>query len=293
MAYFMRFRTEIQINPANFTISHSDAIGMMGSCFTENISAKMINAGFRTMVNPFGIVYNPLSLGKQIDQLLNGKVYTVSDIFSDNTLYHSFSHHSRFSGTNPELVLENINCTIREASDFLQKASILILTFGTAFVYRLKTSGEIVSNCHKLPDAVFTHHRAGIQEIVSEWNRLISLLKTHNPALKIILTVSPIRHWKNGANENQLSKATLLLSINELVNTHPDCYYFPSYEMMLDDLRDYRFYADDMVHPSSKAIDYIWEKFSETFFDKKTIEAVKNFENAKKALNHRLLHPEI
>ncbi|GHU65467.1 hypothetical protein FACS1894123_11390 [Bacteroidia bacterium] len=263
----------------------------MGSCFTENISAKMINAGFQTMVNPFGIVYNPLSLGKQIERLFDRKAYTSSDIFSDKTLYHSFSHHSRFSGTNPKLVLENINRTIREASDFLQKVPTLILTFGTAFVYRLKASGEIVSNCHKLPDAVFTHHRAGIPEIVSEWNRLISLLKTNNPALKIIFTVSPIRHWKNGANENQLSKATLLLSIHELVNTHQDCYYFPSYEMMLDDLRDYRFYADDMIHPSPKAIDYIWEKFSETFFDKKTIEAAKNFENAKKALNHRPLHP--
>ncbi|GHT05488.1 hypothetical protein FACS189423_09690 [Bacteroidia bacterium] len=260
---------------------------MMGSCFVENISVKMLQSGFTADVNPFGIVYNPASLAAGLQDLINRKTHTEKDLFLHEGLYHSFSHHSRFSGTTIETVLEKINTRILSSSEFLQQATVLIITFGTANVYRLVSSGEVVSNCHKLPAKVFDEKRLTVHQITGKWNELIQQLQTLNPGLKILFTVSPIRHWKDGANANQLSKATLLLVIQELTTTNPQCYYFPSYEIMLDDLRDYRFYADDLIHPNSQAMDYIWEKFGEAYFDNKTREVIREYEKKQKTLNHR------
>jgi len=169
---------------------------------------------------------------------------------------------------------------------FLRTADLLIITFGTAFVYRLQSTGEIVSNCHKLPAKLFTYRRLTIEEIVKEWNDLIARLQTLNSKLRILFTVSPIRHWKDGANGNQLSKSILLLAVEELLRDHSHCFYFPAYELVLDDLRDYRFYAEDMLHPSSQAIDYVWEKFSEAWFDCETLEKAREFEKQNRSLNH-------
>ena len=285
----MKFRTEIQILPSDFSIMHQDKILMMGSCFTENISEKLLQAGFEVHVNPFGIVYNPVSLANGLHDLIHRKIYTETELFLYQGVYHSFSHHSRFSGTDKELVLSKINTTIDDVSDFLRQANFLIITFGTATVYRLATSGEVVSNCHKLPAKEFQEERLTVSQIFNLWNEIISNLQNLNPKLKILFTVSPIRHWKNGAHANQLNKATLLLALNELIKSNNSCFYFPAYELVLDDLRDYRFYAEDLIHPNTQAIHYIWEKFGEAYFDKKTVELNKEYEKKQRAMNHRSL----
>jgi hypothetical protein len=283
---------EIEAQPSKFRLSHPDKIMMMGSCFVENISPKMIYSGFQVDVNPFGIAYNPISVADGLYDLINNKIYTGNILFNSQGVYHSLHHHSRFSGIDKDVVLEQINFRIKQSSLFLKKADTLIVSFGTARIYRLITSGEVVSNCHKLPVNRFREERLTVEQIVRYWNELIQCLRTFNPDLKLLFVVSPIRHWKNGAHENQLSKATLLLSVDELIATNDRCYYFPSYEIMMDDLRDYRFYSVDMIHPSQQAIDYIWEKFSKIYFDAKTLSIIQEWDSIQKALNHRALHPD-
>jgi hypothetical protein len=265
---------------------------MIGSCFAENISAKMSAAGFNIDVNPFGVVFNPLSLSQNLNRLMDKKLYTESELFRDKDLFHSFAHHSRFSGTNLLETLEKINLRIEHSSTFLQKSNFIIVTFGTAFAYRLRTTGAIVSNCHKLPASLFIQERICLEDIVVEWNNLIERLKRHVHGIKILFTISPLRYLKYGFHENQLSKATLLLAIEKIIRENPDTCYFPSYEIVIDDLRDYRFYAEDLVHPSAQAIDYIWEKFSETYFDKETQKIAREFEAIEQALNHKPFYPE-
>ena len=211
---YMKFRTEITVQSSDFKISHTCKTAMHGSCFAENMASKFLNAGFSIDLNPFGIAYNPLSLSQNMNRLLDNKPYFADELFKDNDVYHSFSHHSRFSGIDPNEVLSGINSRIEQSSAFLQKANLLIITFGTAYVYRLQSNGNVVSNCHKLPAKFFTYKRLTIEEIIREWNSLIVRLQTFNSSLRILFTVSPIRHWKDGAHENQLSKSILLLSID-------------------------------------------------------------------------------
>jgi len=282
----MNLRTEISVPASDFKITHDCKIAMMGSCFAENTASKFLNAGFTVDVNPFGIVFNPLSLSKNLNRLMENKPFAADELFKDNDLYHSFSHHSRFSGSDTNEVLAKINSAMEQSLTFLRTADWIIITFGTAFVYRLQSTGEVVSNCHKLPAKLFTYRRLTIEEIVGEWNDLITRLQTLNLSLRLLFTVSPIRHWKNGAHENQLSKAILLLAVEELIRNNSHCFYFPAYEVVLDDLRDYRFYAEDMLHPSSQAIDYIWEKFTEAWFDGETLKKAREFEKINRSLNH-------
>lgn len=288
----MKFRTELSVLQGDFQISHSDAIAMMGSCFTENISLKMSAAGFNIDVNPFGTVYNPLSLSLNLNRLTDGKLFVENELFKDKDLFHSFAHHSRFSGTNLSETLEKINSRLAYSSAFLRKANMLIVTFGTAFVYRLQATGALVSNCHKLPASLFIHERAGLEDIAVEWNNLIKRLKKYTPGIKILFTVSPLRYLKDGFHENQLSKATLLLAIEKIIHDNPDTYYFPSYEIVTDDLRDYRFYADDLIHLSEQATDYVWEKFSDAYFNRETQKIAREFESVERALRHEPFYPE-
>ena len=288
----MIFKTEIQILPFDFKISHQDKIMMTGSCFAENMAGKIQSAGFRTYVNPFGILYNPASISKNIQAILYSKKYAGSDLFEYQGLYYSFDHHSKFSDSSQVDCIDKINKEVKYANDYLKDASILIVTFGTAFAYTLKKTGVVVSNCHKLPEKTFDRRRLSVNEIVEDWKYLIILLKQYNPDLKILFTVSPIRHWKDGAHENQLSKSVLLLAIDELIKQYTHCYYFPSYEIMMDELRDYRFYAGDMLHPSDLAIDYIWEKFSLAFFEKKTLALIDEWMKIKQALDHKPFNPD-
>jgi len=282
----MKFRTEISVSPGDFKITHDCNVAMQGSCFAENMAAKFVNAGFSTDVNPFGIAYNPFSLSQNLNRLLDNEPYRADELFKDNGIYHSFSHHSRFSGIDRNEVLKNINSRMEQSLNFLRTADWLIITFGTAYVYRLQSTGNVVSNCHKLPAKLFTYNRLTIDDIVGEWNRLIIRLQMLNPSLRFLFTVSPVRHWKDGAHGNQLSKSILLLSIEELLQNHSTCFYFPSYEIVLDELRDYRFYTEDMLHPSSQAMDYVWEKFTTVWFDDETKKKALAFEKIHSMSNH-------
>jgi len=283
----MKFRTELNIPKSDFKINLDDKIAIFGSCFAENISEKLSQAGFCIDANPFGIVYNPISLADIFHQIVDNKIYTENDLIKHDGVYHSFSHHSRFSSSDKNLVLEKINSRIKEAFIFLKTADYLIITFGTSYYYRLAETGQPVSNCHKLPEKYFYRKRMSIEDIVSQWVWVIPALTDNNPNLRIIFTVSPIRHFRDGFHENQLSKSILLLAIEELIDIYPSCSYFPSYELLLDDLRDYRFYARDLVHPSDEAIDYIWEKFSDAYFDLSTKKMVDKYEKKSKSDLHR------
>lgn len=284
----MQLYTSVELPQNTPCISHSDRLMMLGSCFAESIGNLLASNKFDCDVNPFGILYNPYSIAKALRQLLENKKYSSQDLFYYGECYHSFMHHSSFSAPEAENVVNAINQRINTASGNIEHLNFLILTFGTAWVYTLKDTQEIVSNCHKLPDKSFNRRRLTVAEITSTYEELLHRLYVKNPNLKVVFTVSPIRHIKDGLHENQISKSTLLLSIDELGRTFGDkMLYFPSYEIMMDELRDYRFYNEDMFHPSPQAVLYIWEKFAGTFFSRETQNIMKECESIYKALNHK------
>ncbi len=260
------FVTKINIKECTFKVNYEDKILTLGSCFSESIGKKLENVYFNTLINPFGVLFNPVSIKNSLYYLLENKKFTEEDLFFDGNLWHSFSHSSIFSDINKEKVLREINLKLEESISFLQKTNFLFITFGSAWVYEYIKTGEIVTNCHKLPASEFTRYRLSVEDIVNSYKELIFSLKLNNPGLHIIFTVSPIRHWKDGAHENNLSKSTLLLAIDTLQKQFDYISYFPAYEILLDELRDYRYYAADMFHPSEVAVDYIWKIFCDCFF---------------------------
>lgn len=288
----MEFYTRIAIPRSSFTFTHEGLTMLLGSCFVENMGKNLEKNKFSIDLNPFGILYNPSSIANAIRHLIQPSEFTSKDLFLKEGIYHSFLHHSRFSSSSECECLERINKQINLSSQHLRTANRMIITFGTAWVYQFKETSQVVSNCHKLPDRLFTRKILSTQEIIDEWQVLLQQLWKLNPELKILFTVSPIRHWKDGAHGNQLSKATLLLAIDKLQQTYPEqISYFPSYEIMIDELRDYRFYADDLLHPSMQAIAYIWERFSESMFSSKTILLLKEWEELLKAVQHKPFQP--
>jgi hypothetical protein len=247
---------------------------------------------FPTLVNPFGVLYNPVSVRNALEILIEQKEFVETDLNLFNDLWYSFYHDSEFSNPDKQQCLNKINSSTRVASKQLRHANYLIITFGTAWIYKYLKTGQPVSNCHKIPAKEFERSKLQPEAIFIEWSNLINRLNQLNKNLKIIFTVSPVRHWKDGAIQNQLSKSTLILAIHQLVSKFDNVSYFPSYEIMMDDLRDYRFYADDMLHPSQVAIDYIWEHFAKTFFQKETEKIIQQVEKIIRAKNHRPLNKD-
>ncbi|MCB9012811.1 MAG: GSCFA domain-containing protein [Bacteroidales bacterium] len=287
------FRSEIDLQASSIRIDHRGRVFFHGSCFTDNIGQKLKDLHFPVIINPFGVVYNPLSALNSLGIILDNDEYTEDDIECFNELWFSWDHHSSFSNANKDECLKHINGEIKSASKHLKKTDVLLLTFGTAFVYRLKKNGRIVSNCHKLPEKEFDRIFLEPESIVRAWSSFIPELLKKNPAMKIIFTISPVRHWKDGAHGNQLSKASLLLATDQICKMFPDnTEYFPAYEILMDDLRDYRFYAEDMFHPNSIAVNYIWEKFEKAYFKKETIEINKELTAILQAKNHRVFNKE-
>jgi len=288
----MSFFTEIKIPEFPWKMDYSKSMMFFGSCFSENIGQKLIDLKFNVDLNPFGILYNPVSIANSIKILLEKRIFNESDLFQDQGLWNSFYHHSRFSDTDQKTVLKMVNDRIVSSGEFLRQTDFLVITFGTANVYELKKTGQIVSNCHKVPAAEFRQYRLGVYEITEVYRELLEELWKFNPNLKVIFTVSPIRHWKDGAVQNQVSKATLLLAIDSLLNGFgvANCRYFPSYEMMMDELRDYRFYAEDMLHLSPVAIDYIFDRFSRVIIANNSMEVAKEVVKIRKAVLHRPVH---
>lgn len=257
----MNFRTQVELPERQTEIRHSEQIMLFGSCFAENVGNLLLENKFRCDVNPFGILYNPLSIAEALAQLIEGKVYTESDLFQANGLWHSWMHHGDFSASTSGECLERINARLWKASEALASADWLMVTFGTSYVYLHREANFVVGNCHKMPEKTFARSMPNVSAFVEKWQGVLEKLRRVNPKLKVLFTVSPIRHAKDGMHGNQLSKATLLLAVDEICRTCPDCHYFPSYEIVMDELRDYRFYAEDMCHPTKQAVDYIRERF--------------------------------
>lgn len=283
----MKLRTTFNIEPSRYKISYSDPAMFIGSCFASAIASKMAMGRMPVMVNPAGAVYNPASVCNTLDTLISEKEFIADDLFYHEGTYLSFYHYTDFSSPNCDELIEKINEKSKEALSFLSKSGFLFITFGTARVYRLKKSGVIVSNCHKLPASFFEPHLLSVSEIVFLWSRQLERLHSLFPAMKFVFTVSPVRHMKDGAHGNQISKSILFLAIEELLKHPVSPMYFPAYELVMDDLRDYRFYTDDMLHPSASAIEYIWEAFASCFMDDKTMNLWNEIVKIHKARHHR------
>ena len=262
-----KFSTKVEIKGAESLIDYNSRIVMLGSCFTTEIGNILKDYRFDVDINPFGVLYNPCSIAKSLKRLVQCKPFEVEEVIQTNPTdahsakkYASFWHHSSFAGTSPQEFLENANEKLETSSQLLKDADTIIVTLGTAWVFINKENGEAVSNCHKRLAKEFERKLLTIKECTEELSSIAEIL----PDKRIIFTVSPIRHLKDGAHGNQVSKATLLLAIDEIVAKYPWCSYFPSYEIVMDELRDYRFYAEDMVHPSAVAVKYIFERFKES-----------------------------
>ena len=261
-----QYFTEIEIENYPWRIGYSDKVLFMGSCFTENIGEKMSELKFQTCVNPFGIIYNPMSVASGLRKLIEKRRYTKEDLFEQGGRWGSYDFHSRFSESSADEALAKMNEQVENGHSFLRQADYLIVTFGTAWVFELEATGKLVANCHKFPASDFRRYKLSQEQIVDEFRDLLTGVWKFNPNLKLLFTVSPIRHLKDSAHGNQLSKSTLLLAVDKLINDLDKryCGYFPSYEIVMDELRDYRFYAADLVHLSPVAVDHIWAKFSKS-----------------------------
>ena len=289
----MKLLTEVSVPNYPFTLNHHSQVLMMGSCFTENIGRLMERYLFPVCINPFGVTYNPLSVKKGLEALMHKDAYEAKDLDQYNELWFSFDHYTGFSSPDKETTLQNINHAFKEAKEALKKADTLILTWGTSWVFRYTRTGEVVCNCHKIPAKEFTRARLTTLEIIAAYESLLPELFEFNKDLKIIHTISPVRHWKDGAHGNQLSKASLLLAGDALHEQFPEqFFYFPSYEIVMDELRDYRFYAEDMLHTSDQATRYIWEKFQRVLIEAGSREISGEVEALRKMLEHRPLNEE-
>ena len=288
----MEFRTKIDIPKYSFGISHNDRCLFIGSCFAENIGNKLTATKIPTSVNPTGILYNPISIRESILNALSTKKYVNDDIFISGGTWNCFDFHSRFSNVDKNTCIKSLNSASQMLKQEIETDDIMFVTFGTAFIYELAENGRIVCNCHKQPEKNFNRRLLNVSEIVESWSECIKKIEAANPKLRIVFTVSPIRHWRDGAHQNQISKSTLHLAICELNARFGNTFYFPAYEIMMDELRDYRFYAADMVHPSETAVQYIWERFGEAFFSEHTKSAIARIGKITAAANHRPLNPQ-
>ena len=285
----MEFRTAIHLAENQGMLRHSDAVMLIGSCFSDNIGARMRHAMMNALVNPLGTIYNPLSIAAAIERIATGTHIAGNDLFQHSGVWNSYCFHSRFSLADKQATLDLMNGSIDKANDMLATCDMLVLTLGTAIVYRLRATGEVVSNCHKVPQHEFTRRMATLDEMVDALRRTVALVRQCNPATRIVFTVSPLRHVADGLEANSLSKALLRVAVATVADTLHDelVHYFPAYEIMMDDLRDYRFYAADMIHPTDVAIEYIWQSFQACYCDDRTAQAIARCERVYKRLQHR------
>jgi hypothetical protein len=287
----MKFRTELKYRKAEEAIDHRSKITLIGSCFSDHISDKLRLAGFDVLANPHGILFNPESIQNAVSDCLTGKTYAESDLVNNGEQWVSLSHHGKFSDPDPKAALKRINGNIAGARDFLRRSSHLIVTLGTSWTYRHLKQDRIVANCHKIPQAQFQKQLLSVEHIVRSLSNMVGEVREVNPDVSFIFTVSPVRHLKDGIVENTLSKARLHQAVHELLKEE-NVHYFPSYEIMMDDLRDYRFYESDMIHPNGTAIDYIWEKFSDACILPSCKDLMQRVEGINRALEHRPLNPK-
>lgn len=273
-------------------ICHTHRLMLLGSCFATNIGACLSAAKFRCDVNPFGVLYNPLSISVAIRRIMSGEPYREEELFFWQGCWHSPMHHGDFSAPTPQETLSGINERLCRAHDEFDSLDFLLVTWGTAWVYEYRATGLVAGNCHKRPERDFLRRRLSVDEVVSDCTALFSALFERNRRLSVVLTVSPIRHVRDGLHANQLSKSVLLLAAECLQEAFPGrIFYFPAYELLLDELRDYRFYSDDLVHPSSMAVEYVWERFVQWCVSPDALPVMEECESLHKALGHRPLRP--
>lgn len=287
----LKFRTDIPLSPSNIQLVHSSRILSLGSCFAVNMGSRLVEARFETQVNPLGIVYNPFSLHRLLDNARKGEIPNIQ-LSKTSGLWHSFDLHSQVSSPDREEVERQISEGFQTIRTALQQSEVLLLTLGTAMAYRLRESGEVVSNCHKYPGHLFEKAILPLDELVPQWQDLISQLTADNPRLRILLTVSPVRHVKDTLPLNSVSKSTLRLLCHNLAQAHETVEYFPAFEIMVDDLRDYRYYTDDLLHPTPFAQLYIWEQFQQVYFSDETRQLILRWNKIQQQLQHRPLHPD-
>lgn len=286
----MNFRLEFTPKAFDQKINHQHKLFLAGSCFTEQIGSKLSAHKFRIIDNPNGILFNPVSIAKSVISYIGNKEYTEADLFYNNELWGSWEHHTKFSSIDKNESLQMINGSQRSAHSFLKEADWLLLTLGSAFVYELDNK-QVVANCHKVPTDKFRKRLLSPEEVITTLDTLIHRLKNFNPSLKIIFTISPVRHLRDGFVENNRSKSTLIHSVHHLVDKFEGLYYFPAYELIIDDLRDYRFFAEDMVHPNYAATNYVWEKFITACIDEPSQALMKEINIINAAKNHKPFNP--
>ncbi|MEM6319376.1 MAG: GSCFA domain-containing protein [Bacteroidota bacterium] len=287
----MNFRTLIPIQQSPFSIDYHTPILSIGSCFAENIGQRLHTHHFPISRNPFGILYNPISIAQGLSMLKSEVELSPDSLFYHQECWHHFDFHSTFSNVQQTTALQAMRQSLIEERSFLEKTERLLLTFGTANVFVHQKSQIVVANCHKLPTSDFVKKRLTIEEIVKAFASILQDLKERCPNLEVILTVSPVRHVKDGLLENQRSKATLLLAIEQLANQFNFVHYFPAYELVLDDLRDYRFFEKDLVHPNDMAIDYVWDYFKKTYVSEATQQLLSQIQSVVRASQHLPFQP--
>jgi hypothetical protein len=287
----MKFQTTIPIKKSDFLINYSSKLVSLGSCFAENMGDKFDYFKFSTITNPFGIIFNPISLEKIIVRSIHKKYFTEKDVFFHNEAWHCFEVHSELSSPDKADFLATLNQLIDTTNGHLEKATHCLITLGTSWVYKHIESDVIVANCHKVPQKQFVKELLSVADIESSLKRIVSEIQAVNPNCKFIFTISPVRHSKDGFVENNISKSHLITALYQFLSKTTSSIYFPSYEIMMDELRDYRFYAEDMLHPNQTAIDYIWMKFSENYIYEIEFETMQHVSEIQKALNHRPFNP--
>ena len=291
----MQFRTQIPISKSNSPIDYNSKILSIGSCFAENMAEKFDYFKFQNETNPFGIIFNSVSIEKLFERICKEQWFEEKDVFFHNERWHSFDVHSDLSNADRQELLETLNKAILETNKQLKEATHIIITFGTSWIYRNLEKDEIVANCHKVPQKQFSKELVSVEVIQKSIQNTINLIQSLNPNINFIFTISPVRHIKDGFVENQLSKSHLFTALHFVLKTEHlkrNTEYFPSYEIMMDELRDYRFYNEDMLHPNQIAIDYIWKLFSENYISQESLTTMQEVDEIQKSLRHRSFNPE-
>ena len=289
----MKFRSEFDIKKLEESITHKNKIMLVGSCFTENIGDKLRKHKFSVYENPNGILFNPVSVSEAIINVVENKEYTEQDLFNYNEGWHSWQHHSRCSGITAEEALNKINATNKEAHAFLKEADYILITLGSAWIYTLTekalnaTKGTVAANNHKAPADWFDKRLLRVDQTILVLATMLDKLGVFNPNIKIIFTISPVRHLREGAINNNRSKAVLIQAVHDLLERLDKLYYFPAYELVIDDLRDYRFFAEDLVHPNYYATQYVWEKFIDSCMNDETKKLMQEIAEINTAFNHK------
>lgn len=289
----MQFTTKIPVQKSSFPIDYDSKIMLLGSCFAENMGNKFDYFKFQSITNPFGIIFNAVSLEKLIRRAIENRTFTENDIFFHNDLWHCYEVHSELSNPDKELFLSNLNSILTSAYQHISSLTHCIITLGTSWVYRNIETNEIVANCHKVPQKQFTKELLSINQTEESLQNIVGLINSVNPNCNFVFTVSPVRHIKDGFTENTLSKAHLIAAIHKTITHHPSpITYFPAFEIMMDELRDYRFYAEDMLHPNQTAIDYIWKQFLENYISETEFGLMNEICSIQKGLLHRPLNSQ-